>query len=123
MSTFKVDSTLRCFQSEVAKLERRLRHVRADLDKLFAAIAADPRRQKHADRVQGVGGLEVWKYRQSSSDLKRGSAFGWRVLVILQGDTIYPAFLYSKTDHTDLSAEVLMAEIRKALDELSAREK
>lgn len=51
---FKVDSTLRCFQIQVAKLERTYRHVRADLDKLFVAIAVDPRVQKHATRHDRV---------------------------------------------------------------------
>jgi hypothetical protein len=100
--------------------KREYPHVDSDLKKAFDAIEKDFRSAKNAWRVKAGTSFEVYKYRQNSEDIKRGSAYGWRIVALYdkRRNTLYPILVYPKTvmdDASDASIENAIREIRQIL--------
>ncbi len=95
------------------------RHIDKDLAAAFTAIQQDIL-ACGAFRLQAGSRVEVYKYRQNSKDVKRGSSYGWRILALYHKPTgcMYPIIVYPKTVWSDVD-EALVAsaiiEIRQIL--------
>jgi hypothetical protein len=62
--------------------------------------------------------IELYKYRQNSSDLRRGASYGWRIYALYHRSTgkLYPILLFLKTDMQDASDAVIEASLREMKD-------
>jgi hypothetical protein len=82
-------------------LLRRLRkaypHIEADLQPAFEDIQKDFRGARHATCIPGFDG-KLFKYRQNSSDIKRGARYGFRIIAYYHKDsnTLFPLIVYAK---------------------------
>lgn len=97
-----------------------------DLAKLFKAVGDNVLacKGRRAPRLADLlGTLLLYKYRQNSSDLRRGSSYGWRVYALFNPETgiMYPIFLFPKTKYQDCSDEELAAAVRELRAILTAR--
>lgn len=94
---------------------RQYKQARNDLTKAFEKIEEDYSAAAQARRVQGAGGT-IWKYRWKSTDLQRGASGAWRIIAHYEEstNTLYPLFIYLKTEMEDVSKE----KIEQIVDEL-----
>lgn len=69
-----------------------------DLTEAFSAISQNILAANGA-RVQAGPIVEIYKYRQNSKDIKRGSRYGWRIIALFHKstETMYPIIVYPKT--------------------------
>ena len=98
------------FEHDVRALTRRYRHIRSDLDPVFARLLAG---ERPGDRIRGTEG-EVYKVRVRNSDVGRGKRGGYRLIYLAADpETVVLISIYFKSDLEDISAE----EIRRAVEE------
>ena len=86
------------FQQLVKSWQRTHPQIDNDLQDAFSAISQNILAKK-GRRVQAGPNLEVYKYRQNSHDIKRGSSYGWRIYALYDKSTgtMYPILIYPKT--------------------------
>lgn len=96
MDEFVADFASPDYQRCLKKLRRDYRHIDEDLAAAFEAIKKDRHRACHAMAVPSYGGT-VWKYRCKSSDMHRGQAGGFRLLVYFDHATrtLIPICVYT----------------------------
>ncbi|HLY60273.1 MAG TPA: hypothetical protein VKV95_05860 [Terriglobia bacterium] len=72
-------------------------HIEEDLAEAFESIQENYRGANHARSKPGFNDT-VWKYRQNSSDLKRGASYGFRIYAYYDKDSnkLYPIVVYPK---------------------------
>jgi hypothetical protein len=87
-----------------------------DLDAAFASISENIL-ANNGWRIQAGDGVEVYKYRQNSSDIRRGQSYGWRIdaLYDKNSGTMYPIIVYPKTEWEDADTATVKAGIREIL--------
>jgi hypothetical protein len=104
------------FTKLVARWKKDYRHIQDDLDKLFAAIGKDLHAAS-AWRVQAGTNVEVYKYKQNSSDIRRGASYGWRVIALFDKKTatLYPILVWPKTAWGDAGNDLYDSAIEEVL--------
>jgi len=86
----------------------------SDLKDAFKAISQDIRANK-GRRTQSGPNVEVYKYRQKSSDIRRGQAYGWRIYALYEktSSTLYPIIVYPKTRWEDADHKTVIEAIKE----------
>lgn len=89
-------------------------HIYEDLRQAFEAITQNVLAKK-ARRVQAGSNLVVYKYRQNSSDIRRGEKYGWRIYALydVMTATMYPIIVYPKPAWDDADTGTILAAIRE----------
>jgi len=96
------------FKRDLRDLAKRYRSIRTDLQSLIAQLQAG---ETPGDRVTGIA-YQVFKVRLKNSNIQKGKSGGYRVIYYLKTDTeILLATIYSKSDLSDVSNEVIEAAI------------
>jgi hypothetical protein len=85
-----------------------------DLADAFAAISKDILAVK-ANRVQAGPLIEVYKYRQNSRDIKRGSSYGWRIIALFERRTatMYPIIVHPKTAYDKAGDDAIAEDVKE----------
>ena len=91
-----------------------------DVAEALTAIAQDHRNAKQAESIPKFND-SVFKYRQKCTDQKRGSQGGFRIIAYYDKatNTLYPIFIYPKSEKSDVDANTisrLVKELLAALD-------
>jgi hypothetical protein len=92
-------------------------NIDTDLADAFKAITENIQAKKGA-RIQAgpIGGeVEVYKYRQNSTDIQRGASYGWRIIALLHkpSGTMYPIIVYPKTQWSNASPATMAAAVKE----------
>jgi mRNA-degrading endonuclease RelE of RelBE toxin-antitoxin system len=99
----QIDLTPR-FQRDLRDLAKRYCQVRSDLQPLLEQLQAG---ELPGDRISGVS-YTVFKVRLKNSSIQKGKSGGYRVIYYLKtDDRIILATIYSKSDRSDVDAEVI----------------
>ena len=98
-------------------------HIEEDVAEALVAIAQDYRKAKHASSIPRCED-RVFKYRQKSTGQRRGSQGGFRIIGYFHGanNTLYPLFIYPKSERETIDAETikeLVEELLRSLDSQS----
>ncbi|BAS57150.1 type II toxin-antitoxin system RelE family toxin [Leptolyngbya boryana] len=105
------------FKRDLRALAKSYRHVRSDLQPLIDQLQAG---ELPGDRISGVK-YAVFKVRLKNRDVQKGKSGGYRVIYYLKaGDLIILVTIYSKSDLTDVGAEVVEDAIAKYEKELQS---
>jgi hypothetical protein len=98
--------------------------VEQDMREALAVIAQDFRHAKRANAIPGFG-APLYKYRQNSSDIRRGSSFGWRIIAYYHEatHTLYPLLVYPKTELADADRKDVEAALREIREVIAEAEK
>jgi mRNA-degrading endonuclease RelE of RelBE toxin-antitoxin system len=99
----QIDLTAR-FKRDLHDLAKRYRRVRSDLQPLIELLQEG---ELPGDCIAGLR-YTVFKVRLKNSNVQRGKSGGYRVIYYLkQDDTIILVTIYSKSDLSDIAAEVV----------------
>jgi hypothetical protein len=95
-------------------------HVAEDLRGAFVKIEQDYRGAAHARATPGFQ-QKVWKYRQNSSDIRRGARYGLRLIAYYHEptNTLYPIIVYPKPEWADVSRKDTQEAVKELLTLLS----
>ena len=111
----QIDLTPR-FQRDLRDLAKRYRQVRSDLQPLLEQLQSG---ELLGDRISGVS-YTVFKVRLKNSSMQKGKSGGYRVIYYLKtDDRIILATIYSKSDRSDVDAEVIKDAIAQYEQQLS----
>ena len=103
------------FQKDLRELAKRYRSIRTDLQSLIAQLQAG---ETPGDCIAGIA-YQVFKVRLKNSNIQKGKSGGYRVIYYLKTDTeIILATIYSKSDLSDVSNEVIEAAISQYEQEI-----
>jgi hypothetical protein len=85
-----------------------------DLKEAYSAIQQDIL-AKNGTRFKSGSSFEIYKYRQSSRDLKRGASYGWRIYSFYEKATerMVPFLIFPKTEMEDAKDATIMASLRE----------
>jgi hypothetical protein len=85
-----------------------------DLKQAFEAISENILAKK-ARRVQAGSNVVCYKYRQNSSDIRRGENYGWRIYALydVMTATLYPIIVYPKQAWDNADTATILAAIRE----------
>lgn len=115
------------FQSLLKKLKRKYPRIVADLGDAFTEIEKAYPTAAHADRIPRIEAemsveVEVWKYRWKCSDQRKGAREGLRIIAFYNptAETLYPLFVYVKSERTDVSPKEIAEAIRELLEVLAS---
>lgn len=104
------------FQRDLRALAKRYRSIRADLQPLIEQLQAG---ETPGDLLTGTK-YRVFKVRLKNSDIQKGKSGGYRVVYYVKTEvSIILATIYSKSDFSDVSNEVIEAAIAQYERELS----
>lgn len=108
------------FQELCAQWRRLYPNIDKDLDEAFGNIAQNILANKGWRIATGNPDVEVYKYRQNSSDIRRGQSYGWRIdaLFYRPSGVMYPIIVYPKTHWADADVGVVKQGIREILERL-----
>lgn len=96
------------FQRDLRNLAKRYRSIRSDLQPLIEQLQAG---EIPGDRITGTK-YQVFKVRLKNSDVKKGKSGGYRVIYYVKmSDSIILATIYSKSDRSDVSNDVIESAI------------
>jgi mRNA-degrading endonuclease RelE of RelBE toxin-antitoxin system len=102
-SSIQIDLTPR-FKRDLRDLAKRYRQIRSDLQPLIEQLQAG---ELPGDRIAGTN-YTVFKVRLKNSSIQKGKSSGYRVIYYLKTYTkIVLATIYSKSDLSDIKAEVI----------------
>jgi hypothetical protein len=89
-------------------------HIESDIQSAFAEIEANIL-SCHGRLIVGGPRFDVYKYRQKSSDVARGSSYGLRVVALHDRDAgvMYPIIVYPKQAWSDVDNATLYVAIRE----------
>jgi mRNA-degrading endonuclease RelE of RelBE toxin-antitoxin system len=90
---------------QVKRLRKKFPHILDDLEPVKRQLEDG---ETPGDRLQGVGTHIVYKVRIKNSDIAKGKSGGYRlVYYIRRADTVVLLSIYSKSDQTDISTELV----------------
>jgi mRNA-degrading endonuclease RelE of RelBE toxin-antitoxin system len=105
----QIDLTPR-FRRDLRELAKRYRQIRSDLQPLIEQLQAG---ELPGDQITGVN-YTVFKVRLKNSNIQKGKSGGYRVIYYLKtAELIIFATIYSKSDLSDVNAEVIEAIIKQ----------
>ena len=106
-SPIQIDLTPR-FKRDLRELAKRYRSIRSDLQPLIEQLQTG---EILGDKIAGVK-YQVFKVRIKNSNIQKGKSAGYRVIYYLKtGEKIILATIYSKSDVSDVSNEIIEAAI------------
>jgi hypothetical protein len=90
--------------------------IEEDLQKAFQSIAPNFRTANNCRSKPGFGD-SLFKYRQKSSDLNRGSSYGFRIYAYYEKDrhTLYPLIIYQKTAMQEYDEKELKEAVKEII--------
>jgi mRNA-degrading endonuclease RelE of RelBE toxin-antitoxin system len=92
------------FKRDLRELAKRYRSIRSDIQPLIDQLQAG---QTPGDRIAGIK-YQVFKVRLQNSNIQKGKSGGYRVIYYLKTEeNIILATIYSKSDFSDISREVI----------------
>ena len=105
------------FEKLCAKWKRVYPNLEKDLQKAFAAISQDISANKAWRIKTGNPKVELYKYRQNSSDIRQGQNYGWRIDALFHRESgyMYPIIVYPKTEWADADTTTIKTGIREIL--------
>ena len=113
-SSFQITLTPR-FKKDLRELAKRYRSIRSDLQPLIDQLQAG---EIPGDRIAGVK-YQVFKVRLKNSNIQKGKSGGYRVIYYLKTEqSIILATIYSKSDISDVSNEVIKEAIAQYEQEI-----
>lgn len=96
------------FQRDLRSLAKRYRSIRSDLQSLIEQLQAG---EIPGDRITGTK-YQIFKVRLKNSDIQKGKSGGYRVIYYVKmSDSIILATIYSKSDRSDVSNDVIESAI------------
>jgi len=102
-SPIKIALTPR-FKRDIRELAKRYRSIRSDIQPLIEQLQAG---ELPGDRIAGVK-YQIFKVRLKNSNLQKGKSAGYRVIYYVKTEQdIILATIYSKSDISDVSNEVI----------------
>jgi mRNA-degrading endonuclease RelE of RelBE toxin-antitoxin system len=92
------------FKRDLRELAKRYRSIRSDIQPLIDQLQAG---QTPGDRIAGIK-YQVFKVRLQNSNIQKVKSGGYRVIYYLKTEeNIILATIYSKSDFSDISREVI----------------
>ncbi|MDJ0505783.1 type II toxin-antitoxin system RelE/ParE family toxin [Dolichospermum sp. UHCC 0684] len=92
------------FQRDLRELAKRYRSIRTDIQPLIDQLQAG---EIPGDRIAGIK-YQVFKVRIKNSNIQKGKSGGYRVIYYLKNaQGIILTTIYSKSDLTDVSNEII----------------
>jgi mRNA-degrading endonuclease RelE of RelBE toxin-antitoxin system len=92
------------FQRDLRELAKRYRSIRSDIQPLINQLQAG---EVPGDRIAGIK-YQVFKVRIKNSNIQKGKSGGYRVIYYLKNaQGIILTTIYSKSDLTDVSNEII----------------
>jgi len=92
------------FQRDLRELAKRYRSIRSDIQPLINQLQAG---EIPGDRIAGIK-YQVFKVRIKNSNIQKGKSGGYRVIYYLKNaQGIILTTIYSKSDLTDVSNEII----------------
>ncbi|WP_016952566.1 type II toxin-antitoxin system RelE/ParE family toxin [Anabaena sp. PCC 7108] len=92
------------FQRDLRELAKRYRSIRSDIQPLIDQLQAG---ETPGDRIAGIK-YQVFKVRIKNSNIQKGKSGGYRVIFYLKNaQGIILTTIYSKSDLTDVSNEII----------------
>ncbi|MBS9383788.1 MAG: type II toxin-antitoxin system RelE/ParE family toxin [Dolichospermum sp. BR01] len=92
------------FQRDLRELAKRYRSIRSDIQPLIDKLQAG---EIPGDRIAGIK-YQVFKVRIKNSNIQKGKSGGYRVIYYLKNaQGIILTTIYSKSDLTDVSNEII----------------
>ncbi|MFN5955790.1 MAG: type II toxin-antitoxin system RelE family toxin [Dolichospermum sp.] len=92
------------FQRDLRELAKRYRSIRSDIQPLIDQLQAG---EIPGDRIAGIK-YQVFKVRIKNSNIQKGKSGGYRVIYYLKNaQGIILTTIYSKSDLTDVSNEII----------------
>ena len=92
------------FQRDLRELAKRYRSIRSDVQPLIDQLQAG---EISGDRIAGIK-YQVFKVRIKNSNIQKGKSGGYRVIYYLKNaQGIILTTIYSKSDLTDVSNEII----------------
>ena len=92
------------FQRDLWELAKRYRSIRSDIQPLIDQLQAG---EIPGDRIAGIK-YQVFKVRVKNSNIQKGKSGGYRVIYYLKNaQGIILTTIYSKSDLTDVSNEII----------------
>lgn len=92
------------FQRDLRELAKRYRSIRSDVQPLIDQLQAG---EIPGDRIAGIK-YQVFKVRIKNSNIQKGKSGGYRVIYYLKNaQGIILTTIYSKSDLTDVSNEII----------------
>lgn len=92
------------FKRDLRELAKRYRSIRSDLQPLIEQLQAG---ETPGDRIAGIK-YQVFKVRLKNSNIQKGKSGGYRVIYYVKTtQSIILATIYSKSDISDVSNEVI----------------
>lgn len=92
------------FQRDLRELAKRYRSIRSDIQPLIDQLQAG---EIPGDRIAGIK-YQVFKVRVKNSNIQKGKSGGYRVIYYLKNaQGIILTTIYSKSDLTDVSNEII----------------
>ena len=104
------------FKKELRELAKRYRSIRTDLQPLIEQLQVG---EILGDRIAGVK-YQVFKVRLKNTNIQKGKSGGYRVIYYLKTDKeIILTTIYSKSDLSDVSNEIIIEAIAQYEQEIS----
>ena len=92
------------FKRDIRELVKRYRSIRSDIQPLIEQLQAG---ELPGDRIAGVK-YQIFKVRLKNSNLQKGKSGGYRVIYYVKTEQeVILATIYSKSDISDVSNEVI----------------
>ena len=107
------------FQRDLRELAKRYRSIRSDIQPLIDQLQAG---EIPGDRIAGIK-YQVFKVRVKNSNIQKGKSGGYRVIYYLKNaQGIILTTIYSKSDLTDVSNEIIEQAIAQYEEENTIRD-
>lgn len=118
-SSFQITLTPR-FKKDLRELAKRYRSIRSDLQPLIEQLQAG---EIPGDRIAGVK-YQVFKVCLKNSNIQKGKSGGYRVIYYLKTEReVILATIYSKSDLSDVSNEIIEEVIAQYEQEIQVEDK
>jgi hypothetical protein len=100
------------FRKFVKHWQRSHPHIEGDISEAFSEIEKNILANR-GRRVYGGSRFDLYKYRQNSKDIRRGSSYGWRIYALFdrQSKTMYPIIVYPKTTWEDADGKTILESV------------
>lgn len=107
------------FQSGLTSLRKRFPKIDKDLEEVWPDIARNHQEARQAESIPGFKNT-LFKYRAKCSDMNRGSRGGYRIIGYYHqaSNTLYPIFIYHKTDQSDINGREVAKLVKELLEML-----
>ncbi|MFB2936061.1 type II toxin-antitoxin system RelE/ParE family toxin [Aerosakkonemataceae cyanobacterium BLCC-F154] len=107
------------FRRDLRELAKRYRSIRSDLQPLIDQLQAS---EIPGERIAGIK-YQFFKVRLKNSNIQKGKSGGYRVIYYLKNEReIILATIYSKSDISDISNEIIEEAIAQYEQEINLKD-